>query len=151
MSLSTRVLWATAAAFLVSAIAGCAGMRESARGFVGVSTKEVERVRSSAIIKSFDCDLSRCSGMVEQVLAKMEAYVYARKSGMIAVYISETDTTPVGIFLSADGNTKTKIEVSSPSTYGRETIAEKLFAGIDKELHPELNKEAAGEPPQGQK
>ena len=69
------------------------------------------------------------------VLALNRCYVYANdpRKDLIAIYVSEEDTTPVGIFLkSIDANT-TLIEISSPSTYAKETITKIVFSAFDKE------------------
>ena len=47
---------------------------------------------------------------------------------MIAVYFSESDTTPIGIFFKEIGANTTQMEVSSPSSYAKELIAERLFS-----------------------
>jgi hypothetical protein len=46
---------------------------------------------------------------------------------MIAIYVSETDTTPVGLFFKEIDKSNTQVEVSSPSTYAKELISEKVF------------------------
>ena len=59
----------------------------------------------------------------------MGSYIYTDdpKKNMLAIYVSEADTTPVGIFLKEMDASNTQIEISSPSTYAKELIAEKLF------------------------
>jgi hypothetical protein len=56
---------------------------------------------------------------------------------MIAVYVSESDTTPVGVFFKGVDNSNTEISVSSPSLYAKELIAKILSLELDKLLHPE--------------
>jgi hypothetical protein len=69
----------------------------------------------------------------------MGAYIYAEdaKKKMIAVYISETDTTAVGLFFSPIDANNTEIKISSPSTYAKEFISKKVFFALDKALNPE--------------
>jgi hypothetical protein len=57
------------------------------------------------------------------------AYIYVKdiKKHMIAIYVSETDTTPVGLFFKEIDKSNTQVEVSSPSTYAKELISEKVF------------------------
>jgi hypothetical protein len=85
--------------------AGCAGLTESARGIAGVSTKVLEDGRKNAIQRSYPVDYAKCLEIVNGVLADSKVYVYARKDTqkMIAFYLSDTDTTPVGIFFTARG------------------------------------------------
>jgi hypothetical protein len=49
---------------------------------------------------------------------------------MLALYVSEEDTTPVGVFLTERGKFRTLVEVSSPSTYGKEKIAQTIFDSL---------------------
>jgi len=76
---------------------------------------------------------------VLDILKRSGSHVYAGgvKKHMIAVYLSEQDTTPVGLFFSEMDKDDTLIEVSSPSTYAKEVVAEKVFTGLEKLLHPE--------------
>ncbi|MFA4988135.1 MAG: hypothetical protein WC572_00870 [Candidatus Omnitrophota bacterium] len=116
-------------------ISGCSTLKEAARGFAGISTRVLEEGRSNAIRKSFAVDPDACYGMIKEILAEKdkESYIYAEdtKTRMIAVYMTLTDTTPAGIFLSEDGKGHTLIEISSPSTYAREYMADRVFGGMD--------------------
>ena len=69
------------------------------------------------------------------VLVLNKCYVYANdpRKDMIAIYVSDEDTTPVGVFLKAIDGNSTLIEISSPSTYAKETIARIVFSAFDKE------------------
>ena len=113
---------------------GCATVIEGAKGIFGVSTKSLEEGRKDAAIKTFNHSYDACFDKAKKALNNMGTRIYAqdRKKQMIAVYISELDTTPVGIFFkSIDANT-TQIEVSSPSTYGKEYISKRLFTVLEK-------------------
>lgn len=123
---------------LVVMLSGCAQMKEGFRGFLGISTKELERGRTDAIEATFQCEPSACYEKVLGILKEIGAYVYARDNNkkMVAVYVSAADTTPVGIFLTATDTMATKVQVSSPSTYAKELIAEKIFAALKKQLNP---------------
>jgi len=114
---------------------GCATMRESAKGFLGVSTKALEDNRKSAIVKTVSLDYFTAYTKTTEVLKQIGSYVYAQgiDKHMIAIYVSDKDTTPVGIFFKEMGASSTQIEVSSPSTYAKESIAEKLFAALVSE------------------
>lgn len=115
--------------FLVS---GCQTLKEKLKGFAGISTKELEKGRKSAIIKNFDYDYFTAFTKTLDALKKMGSYIYAQdiKKHTIAIYVSEENTTPVGIFFKEMSATSTQIEVSSPSTYTKEIISQKLFQGL---------------------
>jgi len=131
--------------FLMFNLSGCAGMKESYRGFLGISTKSLEESRKSAVAKSVSYDYFTCYVKVLDILKRSGSYVYAQdiKNHMIAVYVSEDDTTPVGVFFSETDKNNTLLEVSSPSTYGKEVVAKKVFSGLEKLLSPEKS------PPEG--
>jgi len=121
--------------------AGCAGLMEAGRGIVGVSTKVLEDGRQNAVRKVYPVNYMKCRKTVDDVLADNKAYVYARndQQKMIAFYMSETDTTPVGVFFIVHGEASTEVEVSSPSRYAKQFIADKISAGFDKVLRSERN------------
>jgi hypothetical protein len=125
------------AAFVFS---GCAMVREMGKGFAGVSTKVLEDRRPEAIKKSFALDYSHCYLKVKEVLSRKgkAAYIYAEVPGekLIAIYLSSTDTTPVGIFFTQETGGNTLIEISSPSTYAKEEIALRIFTGINELIKP---------------
>ncbi len=122
-------------------LSGCATAKEAARGFAGVSTRILEDKRGEAIRKTFAIDSDKCYVLVKEILNKKgeESYIYAEdaQKGMIAIYVSDSDTTPVGIFLSADGKGHTLVEVCGPSTYAKELISDRLFEGIAAALKPQ--------------
>jgi len=111
---------------------GCASIKEALKGVAGVSTKELEAGRKSAIIKTFDYDYFTAFTKTLDALKEMSAYIYTQniKKHMIAIYVSEQDTTPVGIFFKELSATSTQVEVSSPSTYSKEAISQKLFQAL---------------------
>jgi len=118
---------------------GCATMKEGAKGILGISTKQIEDARDKAASKSFKMDLKTCEDKVVKALERGNAYIYAKdpEKKLIAVYISYTDTTPVGIFFKVIDAENTQVEVSSPSTYGKEIIAKKVFSALEKPLTEE--------------
>ncbi|MFC1675218.1 DUF3568 family protein [Candidatus Omnitrophota bacterium] len=121
---------------LLISLSGCATIKECAKGFAGVSTKVLEDGRNEAISMKFNTDYDTCYKLSEEILARIGTYTYARDTSkqMIAVFLSEEDTTPVGIFISKIDEKNTQIEVSSPSTFARETISTKLFSFLEKWL-----------------
>ena len=122
--------------FLAVSISGCVGPKEACKGFLGISTKVLEDGRQGALKKEFSCDLITCHNEVRSILKKNKSYIYADnlEKDMLAIYISEEDTTPVGIFLTDTGRGKTLVEITSPSTYGKELIAKIVFTGLAASL-----------------
>jgi hypothetical protein len=131
-----RKLFAVAVVFVVFFLTGCASLKEGMKGFSGVSTKVLEDGRKDALVKVFDYDYAQCNTKVLAVLDDLKAYIYAKDAfdHMIAVYVSEKDTTPVGIFLKTIDANKTQVEISSPSTYAKEWMAFKIFSALDESL-----------------
>jgi hypothetical protein len=117
------------AVFAAAAVTGC----ETVRGVAGISTKILEDTRPEAQKRVFACDIEACYKKAEASLKKAKSYIYARdrKAHMIAAYMSETDTTPVGVFMT-EQESGTLVEVSSPSGFAREITAELLFADLEK-------------------
>ena len=121
---------------LVSLLFGCATLKEATREFAGISTKALEDNRGKAIKKTFNYDYFTCQTKTLGVLKDLGAYVYAKNTSkdLIAFYLSEKDTTPVGLFFTEIDFSHTQIEVSSPSTYAKELIAEKVFLAIESSV-----------------
>jgi len=113
-------------------LCGCASLSEGFKGLAGVSTKVLEDNRQSAIAKTFNYGYFECYTKTLDILNDIGAYIYAGniKKHMLAIYVSETDTTPVGIFFKEISGTKTEIEVSSASTYAKELISKKIFENL---------------------
>jgi len=133
------ILLSTIYYLLSTALLGCATIKETAKGIAGVSTKVLEVGRKDAIIKTFNYDYDACYNKVVDILKHIGAYIYAkdRKKQMIAIYVSETDTTPVGLFFKVIDTNNTQIEISSPSTYAKEFIARDVFLALEKSLKPQ--------------
>ena len=128
--------------YLLFATLGCTIIMEGAKQFVGISTKDLVDGRKQAIARTFNCDYNTCYDLTKETLQRMGAYIYAEDPGeqMIAIYISQEDTTPVGLFFREIDASKTQIEVSSPSTYAKEFISEKVFSSLEKALNPQKQK-----------
>jgi hypothetical protein len=111
---------------------GCAGVRETVKGIAGTSTKVLEEARPDAVSKTVQHDYNTSYLMTKTILDKIKAYVYAEDTGkrLIAIYVSEEDTTPVGIFFTEINPNSTKIEVSSPSEFAKHFIAGELFSTL---------------------
>ncbi len=120
----------------IVALLGCATIIEGAKGFMGISTRSLEKARKDAIIKTFNYDYFTCYTKTLDILKSMSAYIYRQsiKKHMIATYVSKEDTTPVGLFFKEIDATNTQVEVSSLSTYAKEFISEKVFSVLDKRV-----------------
>jgi hypothetical protein len=120
----------------VIALLGCGTIKEGAKGFLGVSTRTLEEERKNAIIRTFNYDYATCYDNTLAALKHMRSYVYKknRQEHMIAIYVSDYDTTPVGLFFKEIDKTNTQVEVSSSSTYAKEFISEKVFLFLDKKV-----------------
>jgi len=123
-------------------IGGCASLKESVRGFAGVSTKILEESRKDATARTFNFNYNVCHDKVKAALKEIESYIYSedKVKHMIAVYVSASDTTPVGIFLKEIDANNTEIQVSSPSTYAKDTVAKNVFSVLDGTYKPSLEK-----------
>jgi hypothetical protein len=130
--------WLSIAVFVFCSfsLSGCAGFQETVKGFKGVSTKVLEDNLKDAAAKEFKMDYKSCYYETKELLKGIGAYIYAEdtKKKLIAVYVSEQDTTPVGLFFKEIDKNKTQIRVSSPSSYAKELISETIFSAIDKSL-----------------
>lgn len=117
------------------AASGCVCVKETTKGIIGISTKEIENSRTKSIKKVLNCEYNACYNKTLEILKRIGAYIYTedKKKNMIAIYVSETDTTAVGIFLKENGKNNTEVEVSSASAYAKELIAQKLFTGLEKQ------------------
>ncbi|MGE5309423.1 MAG: hypothetical protein ACM3OC_10095 [Deltaproteobacteria bacterium] len=122
--------------FLAFLLSGCVpgGFHEAVRGVEGKSTRILTDTRPGAAAREFACSSQDCREKVRKSLDEMGAYTYATEGDLTAVYVSERDTTPVGVFVTAVGEDKTRVEVSSPSTYAKDMVAQKLFDSLDRKL-----------------
>lgn len=120
---------------LSTVLLGCATIKEAAKGFAGISTQVLEEKRKDALKESFALDYNNCYIKVKDILKEKdkESYIYAEdvKKRMFGIYLSQTDTTPVGIFFTEQAEGQTLVEVSSPSIYAKEYIANRIFTGIN--------------------
>jgi hypothetical protein len=121
---------------------GCATLKEAAKGIAGISTEALEKGRKDAIRRTFNCDYPTGYNKTKEILQHIGTYIYAQdqKKKMIAIYVSEEDTTPVGIFFKEIDATHTQLEVSSPSTYAKEFISVRVFLALERGLNPEKEK-----------
>lgn len=132
----------------IIALSGCAALIEGARGVAGISTKELEKERKFALSKNFNYDYFSCYTKTLDTLKRIGAYVYRKdiKKRLIAVYLSEEDTTPVGVFFKEADANNTLVEVSSPSVSAKEFIAGRIFKSLSPEPPSENTPEENQEP-----
>ncbi|MCX5696693.1 MAG: hypothetical protein NTU54_01760 [Candidatus Omnitrophica bacterium] len=131
-------------------LCGCApaarvgnGIVEAGKGFAGLSTKVLEDRRPDALAKAFHYNYSTSYEKAKKILNKIGCYIYTAnfKKRLIAVYVSESDTTPVGIFFKDVDSENTEIQISSPSATAKEYIARRLFAIMAGLPDPEKKEE----------
>ncbi len=118
---------------IVALLCGCASIGGGIRSVAGCSTREVENSRGKSIKKVFKYDYFTCYAKVRGALTDIGAYIYAedKKKDLIAIYVSEKDTTPVGLFFQEIDSFHTQIEISSPSSFARDLIAERIFSKLE--------------------
>ncbi|MFH1338420.1 MAG: hypothetical protein ABIH40_01030 [Candidatus Omnitrophota bacterium] len=114
-------------------LVGCACLKESAKGFLAISTTDIEESRGQALVKIVDYGYENCYGKVEEILTEIGSYIYAKRKDLIAVYVSSTDTTPAGIFFKEINGHKTRLEVASPAKDTKEYLARKIFSALEKQ------------------
>lgn len=103
-------------------------LKETAKQVLAISTKELEDSRDKAIVKIVDYDYATCYQNVTDTLIGIGSYIYAKKEDLIAVYISQTDTTPAGVFFKQIDKDKTQVEIVSPAADTKEYLAENIFS-----------------------
>ena len=143
--MNVRFIFPVIFCFLTITFLGCSAIKEVGKGFAGVSTQILEDKRKDALKKSFAINLDDCYLKVKDILKEKnkESYIYSEdlKTKMIAIYLSLTDTTPVGIFFSEEVGSKTLIEISSPSVYAKEEIANRIFKQMAALTKPKIIQE----------
>ena len=132
--------------FIIAA-AGCATVTEGVKCVAGVSTKVLEDGRAKAIKKTFNFDYITCDAKVRKILKKTGAYIYADKKAekLIAIYMSESETTAVGIFFTEVDPLNTQIELSSPSTDAKEIESKRIFDYLDGKIDIDKEEDEKGQ------
>lgn len=129
----------------VGVMTGCVRVKEGVKCVLGFSTQVLEDNRSNSVIKEFPLDFKTCYARTQGALEEIGAYVYRKNSGMIALYVSEADTTPVGIFFTSVNSAQTKLEFSSPSTFAKEYIARRVGLRLEGKKEELSSGEGANE------
>lgn len=140
--MTTSIFLVSGFCLLFIGLSGCAAIKEAGqeagKDILGISTRGVESVRNNAIKKEFNYAYAACFDKVKKGLAQRGCYIYALvpRKQLIAVYVSYTDTTPVGVFFKEVDAAHTQVEVSSQSTYGKEFIARRVSYILEDKLEP---------------
>ncbi|MCX7927345.1 MAG: hypothetical protein N2606_04340 [Candidatus Omnitrophica bacterium] len=115
-------------------IMGCASVKEASRGLAGISTQALEERFPGGRTIKVKMDYDNCVNQTRILLKQAGAYIYkdSPQRKLIAVYVSETDTTPVGLFFESIDEKNTYITFTSQSDYARDYIAEKVEAAFNK-------------------
>ncbi len=118
-------------------LAGCARVGEGLKCVAGVSTQVLEDGRKDALKEVYPYDYQACWDKIKKALVAQGAYIYAqdKKKGMIAIYVTETDTTSVGLFFTQADSTHTQVEFTSPSSDAKERIIKRIKVGLDDLEH----------------
>ncbi len=116
-------------------LSGCAFVSEKIKRIEGVSIAPLEDARGRAAVKTINYDYFSCYTRSLDILKNAGSYVYAKglKKDLIAIYVSELDTTPVGLFFTEKGKDSTQLEIASPSDYARDLISKKVFEELEKQ------------------
>ncbi|MBU0895296.1 MAG: hypothetical protein KJ584_01730 [Candidatus Omnitrophica bacterium] len=110
-------------------VCGCATSCNVWREIAGTSIKGVEDARVDAMKKILNYDYKTCYEKVEAFLKKMPyVSVYYKDKGMIAIYVTNPNTTSVGIFFAVTDAGHTQVDVSSESTPTKEWVANSIFS-----------------------
>ncbi len=109
---------------------GCAAIKEAGLGVAGLSIKELENSRKDALKGKFNLGYNTCYEKVKEALLKQGSYVYTQDpaKGVLAIYVSYENTTPVGVFFTKIDLENTLIEISSQSVCAKELIGKRVFS-----------------------
>ncbi len=134
MSYGKRALIILCLLLSAGMVAGCAGIKESLKQVAGISTQEIEAARPTAVVKTLEYEYDECFKKTEEALKSLGSYIYRRDQpkGMLALYVSDLDTTPVGIFFKIVDSTHTQLEIASPSSYTQESMAAKISLALEE-------------------
>lgn len=142
--IKTKIFLVCGCCFLAAGLSGCSTLTEAGKSVLGVSTRGLEEGRKEALKQTFAYNSGACYDKLKTGLVKRGCYIFALEpEKMIAIYVSETDTTPVGIFFKVVDDNNTQVEVSSPSSWAREFILRRvssILTGI-KDPNAEQQKE----------
>ena len=120
---------------------GCSPIKEMGKMVLGTSTRALERERTNAIRKVFDCSFDDCYEAVLKLARTQEFAGEENEEGHYDIFQKDhfkgyvvvmgvtgnVDTTEVGIFLTSRSRFITEIDISSLSSSAKRTVADVLF------------------------
>ncbi|MDP2904793.1 MAG: hypothetical protein Q8O22_00645 [Candidatus Omnitrophota bacterium] len=143
MKFSKRIFAVIGFLSLVTGFLGCAAVTEGVKGVLGSSTRALEVGRKNALKETFAYNLDVCYDKLKMGLLKRGCYIYALdpQQKMIAVYVSRTDTTPVGVFFTKVDDNNTQVEVSSPSVWAKEFMLKRVSSILTGKSDPDAQQQ----------
>lgn len=116
-------------AFLCIATSAAASPADFFKGFLAVSTSELEELKKDAMVKVFPYDFDTCYEKTLSIIRKMpDTTIYAQRRDLIAVYCTSLNSTPVGVFFEKVDQSNTKVLLSSPSSRAKDWVAANVFS-----------------------
>ena len=129
-------------------LSGCATPVELLKGFLGISTKELEEGRPDALVKVFDYNYDTCYKKVSSIIKAMpKVSIYAQDKGVIAFYYIDPNTTPVGVFFKEIDPAHTQVEISSRDSNAKEWVAKNVFSETVLKATPDAKINKGGSRP----
>ncbi|MFH0764749.1 MAG: hypothetical protein V1927_07105 [Candidatus Omnitrophota bacterium] len=126
-------------------LSGCAASTELLKGFLGISTKELEEGRTDAAVKVFDYNYDMCYKKTEAIVKAMpKVSVYAQNKGGIAFYYIDPNTTPVGVFFKSIDPTHTQVQISSRDSNAKDWVAKNVFSETVLKATPDAKIDKGG-------
>ncbi len=123
---------------LFVSLTGCAQVSEIGKTVWGSSTREMEKRRPQAIVKTYSKGYWDCMKAMLKVIQDKEYTIFQKdevKGQIVVMGIpGYVDTTEVGIFFVEVSDQETRIEMSSLSTNAKRAAAKTLFKGMEAEL-----------------
>jgi hypothetical protein len=110
-------------------LGGCATLEDIGASLLGISIDDLVIYKKDALKKVFDYDFKTCYEKTQKILKAMpKVSIYSANRRMIALYYSDPNTTPVGVFFERIDPTHTQVEVSSPGVDAKEWVAKNIFS-----------------------
>ncbi len=123
---------------LCFSLIGCSHVMEIPKTIWGSSTRALENYRHTATVKGYPLTLEECFDSILLIAAESELdiFIQDRKRNIIVLMGFEgvTDTTEVGIFLTAISINETKFEIVSLSSIAQATAADLIFLQLNEEI-----------------
>ena len=122
--------------FVVFIFSGCATIAEAPKSVIGISTRDVDKVRASAATGVFQGDFTNIYDAVLAVAKESSFYVFSQDEVRGVIVLMNipgyVDTTEVGVFISPLKSGEFKVEVSSRSSPAREDVAKIILGKLEE-------------------